>query len=201
MAGIAAPNLVTNTDDTAAQTAREAEHAAIGENATPFIDTPGDGTFADPYLGLNRAGGCSPGVGINTGEVLQTAAEVAAGPERFASWTEEDQNEAARTPQDSAILGNGGSVLRVGNVATTWDKSQLLYTDNGAASSGGVEGNPTLPITITEGADINDTANLVITDTAAADGAVMDVGGTGAINDTGDTVGIGDLVWGKVPVA
>jgi len=42
--------------------------------------------------------------------------------------------------------------------------------------------------------------NLVITDTAAADGAVMDTV-SGAINDTGETVGVGDLVWGKVPVA
>ena len=55
-------------------------------------------------------------------------------------------------------------------------------------------------ITVTEGADINDTGNFVITDTAAADGAIMDTV-SGTINDTGETVGIGDLVWGKVPVA
>lgn len=210
MAEVIAPNLPTNTDDVGAQTAREAEHAEIGENATPFIDDPGDGSFADPYLGMNRAGGSSPGVGVCTGIVLLTAAEIAAGLTRPASWTELDQGVFAgsggqptalpRIPQDSAILGNGGSVLRVGNVPTTWDKSQALYTDNGAASSGGKEGIPTLPITMTIGADINNTANLVITDTAAVDGAEMDTV-SGAINNTGETVGIGDLVWGQVAVA
>ena len=197
MAGIVAPNLVTNTDDTAAQALRETERTALGENATPFIDVPGDGTTLFPYFGMNRAGGSSPGIGVCTGIVLQTAAEVAAGPERFSDWTELDQNEAARIPQDSGILGHTGFVARTGNVATTWDKSQALYTDNGAAGSGGAEGVPFLPITFTQGADINDTANLVITTTAAVDTAEMDTV-SGAINNTGQTVGIGDPVWGKV---
>jgi len=210
MAGLTAPNIPTNTDDTVAQAAREVEHAVIGENATPFIDNPGDGSYDDPYLGLNRAGGNSPGVGINTGAVYQTAQEIIDDGSIFTGWTELDQGvfdgsggqptPLPRIPQDSGILGHTGNVVRIGNVVTTWDKSQALYSDSGAASSGGEEGPPDLPITMTEGADINDTANFVITDTAAADGAVMDTV-SGAINDTGETVGVGDLVWGKVPVA
>jgi len=192
MSGVLAPNLPTNCDSTVAQAERELEVPTYidGENATPFIDAPGDGSFADPYLGMNRAGGSNPGVGICTGFVYQTAAEVAAGPEIFSGWTEDDQGNPVesgesqtplpRTPQDGQTIGG------IAVATDALDPNDFVVTK--------------LPITVTEGADINDTANFVITDTAAVDGAVMDVGGTGAINDTGETVGIGDLVWGKVPV-
>ncbi len=209
MTGIIAPNIPTNTDDAAAISAREAEHAAIGENATPFVDDPGDGSYIDPYLGMNRAGGSSPGVGVCTGLIYQTEAEVSADGPIFTGWTELDQGvfdgsggqptPLPRIPQDSGILGHSGSVIRVGNVETTWDKSQALYTENGAASSGGAEGAPDLPITMTEGADINDTANFVIANQAAIDGGIMD-SVSGAINNTGGDVAQGDLVWGRVPV-
>jgi hypothetical protein len=170
-----ARNIPTNCASAAAITARNAEYAG-----TPFTDDPGDGSYADPYLGLNRAGGSNPGIGINTGSVFMTAAEVAAGPERFASWTELDQDEAARIPQDSMTIG--GIIV----AADADDPNDFTPT--------------AVPITTTVGADINDTANFVITTTAAVAGAEMDTV-SGAINNTGATVGIGDLIWGEVPVA
>ena len=57
------------------------------------------------------------------------------------NWTLEDQFAAARTPQVSQVIGGAGFVPRSGNVATTWDQSQALYTPLGAASSGGISGN------------------------------------------------------------
>ena len=183
MSGIAAPNLNTNLASAAAITARNAEYTD-----TPFTDLPGDGTFDDPYLGMNRAGSCAPGVGINTGDLTLDAAQVAAGDERFESWTELDQRAQARIPQQGQLIGG---------VDASMDPA-----DNGSP----VQPEPpnidlgVVPFTTTAGADLNDTLNLVITDTAAADGAVMDTV-SGAINDTGETVGVGDLIWGKVPVA
>ncbi len=179
MAGLTAPSIPTNCASLTAITERNAEHEALGENATPFSDIPGDGTYDDPYLGLNRAGGNSPGIGINTGEVYQTAQEIIDDGPIFTGWTELDQDGAARIPQDSQLLGG---------------------INEAAPADGGVFTPAVIPITMTEGADINDTANFVITDTAAVDGAIMDTS-SGAINDTGETVGVGDLVWGKVPVA
>jgi len=196
MTGIAAPNLPTYADDSAAVTSRNAEITG-----TPFTDIDGDGSYDDPYLGMNRAGGNAPGIGIATGVVYQTAAEVAIGP-RYDGWTEDDQFGVPRIPQTSQVIGGIGFVARSGNVATTWDPSQALYTEEGAAGSGGVEGVGDLDIRIADDAavDYNNTANFVITDVAAADGAVMDTV-SGAINNTGQAVGIGDLVWGQVPVA
>lgn len=57
------------------------------------------------------------------------------------NWTLLDQLEVARTPQVSQVIGGAGFVPRSGNVATTWDQSQALYTPLGAASSGGISGN------------------------------------------------------------
>lgn len=51
-----------------------------------------------------------------------------------------------------------------------------------------------------QGADVNDTIAFVQSDSAAADGAVCDVA-TGAVNETGQTLAIGDWVWGVIPVA
>jgi len=177
-----ATNLPTFGISDAAVTARNAEFVD-----TPLSDIVGDGTYEDPYLGMNRAGSCAPAIGINTGNVFQTAAEVAAGA-RPESWTELDQDEAARIPQNSQHLG--------GIVDTAPEYEGVPYP-----SPAEVGTPPVQILDMTEGAvDINDTANFVITDTAAADGAVMDTV-SGAINRTGVTVGIGDLVWGPVPVA
>ena len=182
MAEIIAPNLPTNCASLTAITERNAEHVDIGETADPFTDVPGDGSYDVPYLGMNRAGGSNPGVGICTGLIYQTAAELAAG-ELFSGWTELDQDEVARIPQDSQLIGG------------------IAEAETAVAN----EPNPpfpvvTVPVTITTGADINNTANFVIADTAAADGAEMDTV-SGAINNTGGTVAIGDLIWGQVPVA
>ena len=57
------------------------------------------------------------------------------------NWTLLDQLSDARTPQVSQVIGGNGFVARTGNVATTWDTSQALYTPEGAAGSGGVAGN------------------------------------------------------------
>lgn len=178
-------SIPTYGQDGADVTSRNAEYTG-----TPLTDTTGDGTY-NSYAGMNRAGGNNPGVGVNTGEVYQTAAEVAIGS-RPDNWTEEDQHEAARIPQDSQHLGGTGYVNRS---TTAWP------------SSGGVEGVGDVPIKLIiqpasapGTVDVNDTANLVVTDTAAADGAEMDTV-SGAVNQTGVTVGIGDLVWGNKPAA
>ena len=139
-------NLATFQLDAATVTARNAEYGG-----DPFDDADGDGSYADPYLGMNRAGSNAPGIGINTGNILQSAAEVAAGPERFADWTELDQNEAARIPQDSQHIG--GDALG--------DGDQSVNPINMIVDPFGTP-------------DLNNTANLVITDAAAVNGAEMD---------------------------
>jgi len=169
-----AQSIPTNCASAAAITARNAEYTG-----TPFTDDPGDGTYADPYLGLNRAGSNAPGIGIATGEVFQTAAEIIANGSD-PNWTEEDQAEAARIPQDSGHLGHI-------NEATDPDDV------NGFTPA-------VVPITHTNGADINNTANFVVADTAAVHGAEADTV-SGGLNNTGATIGIGDLLWAQVPVA
>lgn len=179
MAGVVAPNLPTNAASLAAITARNDEFSG-----TPLTDIPGDGTLADPYLGMNRAGSNSPGIGICTGIVYQTAAEIIADGPIFTGWTEEDQGENARIPQDGQTIG--------GIIDTAPEYEGVEYPTPAEAG--------VVPITMTTGADINNTANLVITTTAADDGDEMDTV-SGALNNTGETVGIGDLIWGQVPVA
>lgn len=78
------------------------------------------------------------------------------------NWTLLDQEEAVRTPQVSQVIGGYGHVPRSGNVATTWDTTQVLYTPEGAASSGGISGNgsavsPLMSVnTATNQADVSD---------------------------------------------
>ena len=85
--------------DPAAVSARDAEYTG-----TPCTDAPGDGTYADPYLGGNRAGSCAPGIGINVSPT-EAASDGAVTADE---WTVEDQHEVARTPQDGAHIGNTG---------------------------------------------------------------------------------------------
>jgi hypothetical protein len=188
MAGLIAPNLVTYGQSAAAVAARNAEYAD-----TPLTDVPGDGTYADPYLGMNRAGSNAPGIGICTGIVFLTAAEVAAEEFRPDNWTELDQGPrvdgeqvpAARIPQTTQTVG--------GIVDAAPEYEGIRYPSPAEAG--------VVPVKIADdiAVDYNNTANFVITDTAAVDGAVMDTV-SGALNDTGETVGIGDLIWGQVPV-
>lgn len=140
-------------------------------SGTPFTDTDGDGTTVNPYLGCNRAGSCAPGIGINTGAVLVPNGG-AARPDDF---TELDQAGAARIPQDSQHIGGSGL-------------------------GSGDQSNEPIRVIDDIGTDFNDTVALVVADTAAAAGAEMDTV-SGAVNQTGAAVAVGDLVWGNIPVA
>ena len=88
-----AQNLPTVELDAAAVTARNAEYTG-----TPLTDDDGGATYADPYLGMNRAGSNAPGIGINSGNVNP----------KLDDWTVLDQAEAARSPQDSQHIGGSG---------------------------------------------------------------------------------------------
>ena len=106
--------------------------------ATAFVDDSAttsreaENTGADFDNGMNIGGSNAPGIGIN---MLEGA--VVGTPNQF---TLLDQFEVAREAQKSQFIGGSPFVPRTGNVATTWDKSQALYTANGAASSGGEAG-------------------------------------------------------------
>ncbi len=171
MAEILNPNMIGFvSDDVGAVTSRNAEY-----DGSPLTDQGGDGTFDDPYLGANRAGSCSPGIGINTGDI----------DPKLDDWTVLDVNDAARDPQQGQHIGGDAF------------NPQANYP-----SSGGVEGsgytNPIkafqLPIL-----DFNDVMSFSVADTAAAPDAVYDTG-TNAVNKTGKTVAIGDRIWGPIPV-
>jgi hypothetical protein len=95
--------------DGTAVTARNAEYAT-----DVFDDADGDGTYADPYLGMNRAGSNAPGLGINV-SVTPTESD---GAVSVNDWTLEDQHEAARVPQDGAHLGNTGLGAGTAGVGT-----------------------------------------------------------------------------------
>ena len=97
-----AVNANTFCQNAAAVTARNAEYTG-----TPLTDPTGDGTYADPYLGGNRAGSNAPGIGIAT----------ANGQCKLDDWTVLDQHGAARAPQDSQHIG--GSGLGDGTVGLT----------------------------------------------------------------------------------
>lgn len=72
----------------------------------------------------------------------------------------------------------------------TFGESQNIGTDNGANDR----------ITLDQDPDFNDQVVYVLADADTAPGAVLDVG-TGAINETGETVPAGEPCWGRVPVA
>tara|TARA_R110000737_G_scaffold2488_1_gene6883 strand:+ start:176 stop:688 length:513 start_codon:yes stop_codon:yes gene_type:complete len=112
-------------DDLTAAASRQAEYPNLTQSSW---ETGGNAGASNAHgLGINVAGGELPaetgfnGVGMN--------------------WTLLDQEEAIRTPQVSQVIGGAGFVPRGGNVATTWDTTQALYTPQGAAGSGGISGN------------------------------------------------------------
>ena len=84
--------------DATAVAARDAEYTG-----TPCTDVVGAGSYADPYLGCNRAGSNAPGIGINA-----AAAGLSSGAVNENEWTVLDQHNAARNPQDGAHIGNTG---------------------------------------------------------------------------------------------
>jgi hypothetical protein len=153
-----ARNFNTYFQDAATTTTRNGEYTG-----TPLTDPPGDGTYADPYLGMNRAGSNAPGIGINTAFVNP----------KLEDWSILDQAGDARSPQNSQHLGGDG--LEGGNQAVE-------------------------PIRTVVGADVNDTMSFSVADAAAVAGAEYDTV-TGALNQTGTTVSIGDRIWGNIPVA
>jgi hypothetical protein len=106
-----AQNIPTFLLHAAAVIERDAEYTG-----TPFIDSVGSATYADPYLGMNRGGSNAPGIGIATAYV----------DPKLSDWTVLDQADAARTPQVSQHIG--GSGLGDGN-AETEDIRMLQGTD------------------------------------------------------------------------
>lgn len=108
---------------------------------TPFTDTAGDGTYANPYLGCNRAGSNAPGIGIATDNPNLPPITDPAGW----NWTLTDQDGDARNPQDSQMIGGTGFV----------DRSSVAWP-----GSGGVSGKGTIPINVFDVSDLNDRFQL-----------------------------------------
>ena len=91
--------------------------------------------------GGNAGASNAHGLGINIGGGELPAIPAIPANGIGMNWTLTDQFSVARTPQVSQVIGGAGFVPRSGNVATTWDTTQVLYTPNGAAGSGGISGN------------------------------------------------------------
>ena len=98
---------------------------------------------AEWYNGANPNAGNNSGIGINIGggALPEVTGENSIGY----NWTLKDQGHTAplyapvaRAPQGACPISCSGDVSRTGNVATTWDTTQPLYTPSGAASSGGL---------------------------------------------------------------
>ncbi len=171
MTGRTAPSLPTYGLSSGAQIARNAQYTG-----TPFTDVAGDGSFGTPYLGMNSAGSNAPGIGIATG-IVAAASTAGLLPEK---WTLLDQTATQRVPQQTEHLGG-------------INDAEDLTLD--PPFTPGV-----FPVKLLQGADVNDVVNFVVADTAAVDGAIADTV-SGTINDTGATIAIGNVLWGKDPVA
>jgi hypothetical protein len=104
-------------------------------DTTAIAARDGEVPAADFTNGVNN-GSCQPGIGINFGQP-----DAAGTPEQFTLLDQYGAIGEVRVPQVDQVIGGAGAVPRTGNVETTWDTTQALYTLNGAASSGGVEGN------------------------------------------------------------
>lgn len=156
-------NLTTYQLNAASVTARNAEFAD-----TPLTDIPGDGSYDDPYLGVNRAGSCAPGIGICTNVPNP----------KDSDWTLEDQDENARAPQNSQHIGGDG----------LGDGDQSVNPINGIVDQNGT-------------ADFNDEMAFVEADVASAAPGVEFDTVSGAVNRGEQTILIGDLAWGAIPVA
>ena len=95
------------------------------------------------YNGANPNAGNNSGIGINIGG--GSLPEVTGKNNIGYNWTLLQQRYnifapsvlVPRTPQGACPIGCYANVSRTGNVATTWDTTQALYTPAGAASSGG----------------------------------------------------------------
>jgi len=96
--------------------------------------------------GANPNAGNNAGIGINLGG---GALPAITGKNSIGyNWTLRQQMpwifnpalDAPRTPQGACCIACQADVPRTGNVATTWDQSQPLYSLAGASSSGGLDG-------------------------------------------------------------
>jgi hypothetical protein len=120
--------------DLTARTARIAETDGTGEvPAASWTNGSNDGSCSSAGIGFAFIDPDGDPQGV----------DLTGSPEQF---TLEDQFENTRTPQVSQSIGGLATVPRTGNVATTWDTTQVLYTKQGATSSGGLGGYGTQPV-------------------------------------------------------
>lgn len=160
------PNIPSHLLEQAVETARNAEYTG-----TPFTDTLGDGSYADPYLGCNRAGACSPGIGINSGDYQ---------PE-LRNW-DGDGGRTARLNQASAHIGSGDDG-QGGNYPSSGITTDPLRTAGFVAATW----------------DFNDQFGFQQdTGTSTAPDAVI---ANGVINRTGLTIPANEWAWGTITVA
>ena len=166
-------NIPTNALSAAAVAARDAEYTG-----TPFTDLVGDGSYSDPYLGMNRSGSNAPGIGICTNVPDPT----------LDNWSVADQDEVARDPQNSSHIA-------------AIDAAAPAYAGTGYPTPAQGAVIPITGIVDQHGTpDYNNTMTFIVADANAAPGAVFEVA-TGTVNVGGATIAIGDRAWGAVPVA
>ena len=158
-----AQNLATYQLNAASVTARNAEYTG-----TPFTDIPGDGSYADPVLGGNKAGSCAPGIGIATANIEP----------KLDDWTVLDQAEAIRVPQDSQHIGGDG----LGDGDATVNPINCILSPHSSP-------------------DITDTVAFIAAVVQAADGAGYNTADADPVNRSGQTVEIGERLWGTNTVA
>lgn len=169
MAGIDNPNLVTFFEDTANQ--RNSEYPG-----TPFTDVVGDGTY-NTYLGVNAAGCCAPGIGINTGDYVTGGTDTGADG-ADASWSLREQGRRAKN-------GSGPDGTTQTPAARANESSEQIGQSPGT-------------INAVQGTDRNDTLAMVRTTGSVAPGGALS---TGVINRTGKTVPANTNVWGTRTIA
>jgi hypothetical protein len=142
------------------------DDAAVTALDTRMADDNTLGLTALVNSGVFGGAANAPGLGISTENpnleeslMPNTNASSVLG---VGSWSLLDQHGDARESQISQLIGGNGIVAREGNVATTWDKTQLLYTPSGAASSGGLEGTlPDATVRLMDAADLPTAAEKV----------------------------------------
>jgi len=93
---------------------------------------------ASTDTGMNFGASNNPGIGISDQNPDLQESLITIDGKSVGSWSLLDQFGNARDGQISQVIGGDGIVARSGNVATTWDTTQALYTPSGAASSGGI---------------------------------------------------------------
>ena len=163
MAEIANPNLPVYFLNAASATARNGEYAG-----TPFTDEIGDGSYANPYKGCNRAGSNAPGIGVATGII----------DPNLEAWSVNDQNDAARTPQNSQHIGSDGL----------------------GSGQEGLTGAAVLNVRLS-GTDYNDTLSYIVAVVQAAPGAGYNTASADPKNRTDQTIEVGQRLWGTNDVA